>query len=156
MRGQVEGDFAAYAEFYGSARAHFIGGPYSQEDTWRLFAADAGHWRLKGFGWWTVTENGTPVGTVGIHHPPHQADPEIGWTLYDGATGRGLAREAAEAALGWAVAQLSLARLVSYIHTGNAASIRLAEALGAMREPVLAAHYPNTAVYSHDLERYAA
>ena len=155
MRGPVAADFASYAAFYASDATEFISGPLDLAAAWHLFASDAGHWALKGFGWWTVTENGVPVGCGGLHHPPNQADIESGWNVYDGARGRGGAREAAQAALNWAVNEMKAQRIVSYISDGNAASIALAERLGATRLPERAVHDASKAIYLHDLTRYA-
>ncbi len=156
LRGPEMADFDAYAAFWSSpGNTRHIGGPQDRSASWRRFAADAGHWQLRGFGWWTITEAGAPVGNAGVHHPPYQADPEIGWVLYAGARGRGLATEAATAILGWVAQALRPDRLVSYIDTANAASSRLAERLGARRDPGRAAHDPDCYIYLHDLRRVA-
>jgi RimJ/RimL family protein N-acetyltransferase len=55
--------------------------------------------------------------------------------LLDGFEGRGIAQEAARAALDWTWAHTGLASLVSYIDPRNHRSIRLAERLGARRDP---------------------
>ncbi len=155
MRGPQASDFDAYAAFYASDRTRHIGGPKTRAQAWRLFAADAGHWLLKGFGWWVLETEGRVLGTVGLHHPPEHADPEIGWNIYEGSDGKGYAHEAAQAALRWAVTALQPARIVSYIDTGNTASIRLAERLGATRAAMRAEHDPQAFVYVHDLDRAA-
>lgn len=155
LRGTILADFASYAAFYASDATEFISGPLTEGEAWQMFASDAGHWALKSFGWWTITENGTPVGAAGLHHPVNQDDVEIGWNVYAGVRGRGIGREAAEAALDWAANALRPARLVSYISDGNAASIALAERLGATRLPDRARHDKDKAIYLHDLARYA-
>ena len=156
LRAPVLTDFDAYRAFYADAEAtQFIGGPQGLGWAWRLFAADMGHWHLHGFGWWTVEAAGAPVGSVGLHHPPHHADLEIGWNLYGAAQGKGFGTEAATAARDWAYTALHPARLVSYIDTGNAASIRLAEKLGAVREEARAAHDPDCFVYRHPIPEEA-
>ena len=152
LRGPELADFDAFAAFYASDAARILGGPLDLAAAWRTFAADAGHWALKGFGWWTVLHDTKVVGSVGLHHPPQHADLEIGWNVY--TPGQGIGTEAARAALVWAASTLRPTRVVSYIDTGNAASIALAEKLGAARAPEPAAHDPACAVYVHDLERY--
>ncbi|MDU8912940.1 GNAT family N-acetyltransferase [Aestuariicoccus sp. MJ-SS9] len=154
LRGYRLEDFDAFAAFYATARSAFAGGPRDLREAWRHFAADLGHWAMMGFGWWMVTENGRPVGTVGMHRPPFCDDIELGWTLFDGATGRGLATEAARAALRWAVATLAPERLISHIDPRNAASVRLAERLGARRHEGRAAHDPDACIYLHDLKGF--
>ncbi|MEM8789327.1 MAG: GNAT family N-acetyltransferase [Pseudomonadota bacterium] len=143
-------DFDAYAAFYADPDAtRFIGGPRDTRAAWRSFAADTGHWHLKGFGWWIVAAAGRVLGSIGLHHPPSQPDLELGWLLFPAAQGQGYATEAASAARAWGRAELRPARLVSYIDAGNAASIRLAERLGAVREAARAAHDPDCFVYRH-------
>lgn len=150
LRGPRLTDFDAYKAFYADPEAtRFIGGPKTLGEAWKTFAADAGHWQLKGFGWWTVEADGDIAGSVGLHHPAHQADLEIGWNVYPTGQGKGYATEAAVAAREWARDQLAPTRLVSYIDENNRASIRLAERLGAVREKARAAHDPACYVYRH-------
>ncbi|MEM6589199.1 MAG: GNAT family N-acetyltransferase [Pseudomonadota bacterium] len=155
MRGPVEADFESYATFYTSDATEFISGPLTLVDAWQMFASDAGHWALKGFGWWTVTENDRPVGCVGLHHPPDHDDIEIGWNVYEGARGRGIAGEAANAALLWAGKNLRGRPIVSYIADGNTASIALALRLGATKRSERSSHNAENAIYAHDMTRYA-
>jgi RimJ/RimL family protein N-acetyltransferase len=75
------------------------------------------------------------MGIVGHYHPAYFPEVEIGWAVLDGFEGRGIAQEAARAVLGWTWANTELATLVSYIHPENHRSIRLAERLGARRDP---------------------
>lgn len=154
MRGPVEADFESYRTFYASDATEFISGPLDLAQAWHMFASDAGHWALKGFGWWTVTEADAPVGCVGFHHPPDHDDVEIGWNIYDGARGRGIAGEAARAALTWGAKNLKTDRIVSYIREGNATSIALAKSLGAICLPTRASHDATNAIYLHDLARF--
>ena len=154
LRAPVLSDFDAYKAFYASDASHMIGGPVAVSEAWRLFAADAGHWALKGYGWWTVTHNQAVVGSVGLHSLPQHDDLEIGWNIY--TPRQGIGTEAARAALTWAVNEMRADRVVSYINRGNAASIALAETLGAHREADVSSHNPNSAVYLHNLEGYRA
>jgi RimJ/RimL family protein N-acetyltransferase len=59
------------------------------------------------------------------------------------AEGRGLAHEAAGAALAWGKAQ-GLPALVSYVDPANARSIRLAERLGGRRDGAAEAAFAGT------------
>lgn len=156
MRPPVMADFEAYHTFYASAGTRHIGGARDLAAAWGLFAADVGHWALKGFGWWTVLSRTRPVGSVGFHHPPHQADLEIGWNIYGGATGKGYGAEAARAALTWGWATLGVARIVSCIDLANTASIRLAERIGAVHSGDMAAHDPACGVWHHPRPQVAA
>jgi RimJ/RimL family protein N-acetyltransferase len=155
LRGPLEADFDAYAAFWAGPRTGFVGGTQDQRASWQRFAANLGHWAMKGFGWWIVTEDGRPVGTVGLHHPPYLTDTELGWVTFDGHEGHGVAFEAASVVLAWAARTLRPARLVSTIAPANTASVRLAQRLGAViagRAP----HDPDAMTHVHDLQRYAA
>ncbi|SHH97964.1 GNAT family N-acetyltransferase [Marivita hallyeonensis] len=154
MRAPILSDFDAYAAFYASGASATIGGPIPKSDAWRLFASDAGHWALKGFGWWTVTKDGDVVGSVGFHDLPQHDDIEIGWNVY--VPRQGIGKEAAQAALSWAAEHALADRIVSYINRENTASIALANALGAHREVDVASHSDGSAVYLHNLEGYRA
>lgn len=126
-------DFDALANFYASPRAEFVGGPQSRELTWRTLALEAGHWVLRGFGRWTLVEKNTqaPVGIVGLWHPEGFPENELGWDLFDGATGKGYATEAAKAVRAYAYGTMGWTTLTSLIADGNDGSRRVAERLGA-------------------------
>jgi RimJ/RimL family protein N-acetyltransferase len=137
LRAPSLADFEPYAAFFASPRSGYEGGPKVRGEAWKEFASATGQWSLKGYGAWSVEERATGgyVGEVGILHPAHYPEPEIGWTVMEAFEGRGLAHEAALAAREWAWEQLGLASLVSYIDARNARSIRLAERLGARLDP---------------------
>ena len=63
-----------------------------------------------------------------------RAEIELGWTFLPGYWGRGYATEAACALRDFAFAELAHERLISLIEPGNAASIRVAEKIGARYE----------------------
>ncbi len=149
LRGPREADFERFAAFYATDRSCHIGGPLAPYAAWTVFAGDIGHWQMKGFGFWSVDFGDEYVGTVGIHYPPHHADLELGWSVFAHAEGKGIAREAAEAARGWAYASLPPQRLVSYIANDNDRSIRLAERMGAVRESAAPAHDLNSGTWLH-------
>ena len=116
----------------------FIGGrPSTAEESWARLLRYGGLWGLLGFGYWAVRDraSGRVVGEVGFadfHRglgPDFDGTPEIGWVLAPRAHGRGLAREAAGAALAWGDAR-SWPRTVCIIAPDNAPSLRLAEACG--------------------------
>ena len=103
-----------------------------EEEAFTEFAATCGLWLLRGHGLFTVTDRaGTVLGFVLIGFEPGDREPELGWLLLPQARGQGYATEAAAALRDHAFTALGLDRLVSYIAPGNAASRRLARALGA-------------------------
>jgi RimJ/RimL family protein N-acetyltransferase len=140
LRTPEMGDFDAVEAYARSPRARFTGGQQSDRMViWRSFLGTAGHWALKGFGYFTVLAGGTPVGRVGVLEHIAWQEPELGWHLFAGHEGQGYATEAARAVRDWAKAERGLGPLISYIHPENAASRRVAERLGAHleRETVL-------------------
>lgn len=136
LRGPEPADFPAFAAFYASDRSSMNGGPMERPAAWRAFAAAIGHWVLRGYGLWTLVEKATglPAGRVGLWNPEGWPEPELGWTLYDGFEGRGLAHEAALAARRYAAEGWGLGPLISVIDPANDRSIALAVRLGATYE----------------------
>jgi RimJ/RimL family protein N-acetyltransferase len=94
------------------------------------------HWDEHGFGHWAVVEGETDavIGGSGAAHPtsiPALADGiEVGWVLRRPYGGRGLATEAARAAIETAHAYLDPPGLISLIHPNNERSISVARRLG--------------------------
>ncbi len=136
LRAPQLSDFEAVAAFYASPRSSFVGGPISAELAWRSLAQEAGHWVLRGFGRWTVVEKATqkPVGIVGLWLPEGFPENELGWDLFDGATGKGYATEAGKAARNFAYNTLGWSTVISLIADGNDASRGVAKRLGATHD----------------------
>jgi len=128
-------DLGPFAAFYASAGAKFVGGYQSEAETWRYLCQVIGHWALRGYGRWMVTRKGddTAIGLVGLHNPWDWPEPEVGWYIWDGL-GQGYASEAGRAARDYAYSTLGWTTLMSMIAPGNDASVRVATALGAVRE----------------------
>jgi RimJ/RimL family protein N-acetyltransferase len=128
-----------------------MGGPVDRVGAWKMFAMGVAQWVLSGFGVWSVEDRATGAycGDVGLLHPAHYPEIELGWTLVAEAEGRGIACEAAVAARDWAYATLGLKTLVSYIDPENARSIRLAERLGARPDASADRPEPGDLVYRH-------
>lgn len=74
------------------------------------------------------------IGFCGVGFWRDAPDPEIGWWLGREYWGRGLATEAARAALRHAFEQAKLGRIISIARPENTASIRIMEKLGMTRE----------------------
>jgi RimJ/RimL family protein N-acetyltransferase len=104
----------------------------SEQDSWRAVAGWIGHWALRGYGQWAVTERdgGEVVGRAGVINPQGWPGAEVGYLLGKSWWGRGYASEAARAAMDWAFRERGFDRLLSLIDPDNAASIRVAERLG--------------------------
>ena len=136
LRGLQEHDFAPLAEFYGSERSQFVGGPATAEMAWRFLAGEIGHWSLRGFGRWAVEEtaSGKLAGVVGPWFPHGWPEQELGWDLMTGFEGKGYATEAAIAARAYAYDTLGWDTAISLVALGNDGSARLAERLGCVKE----------------------
>ncbi|MBY3065654.1 GNAT family N-acetyltransferase [Rhizobium laguerreae] len=145
------GDFAAYAEIMASPRSVGMGGPFDLRAAWGMFCHDVALWQLFGHGALTIElgETGECVGQVGINHGPLFPEKELGWFVYEEYEGKGYATEAALALRDWAFATLKLPSLVSYIAPGNAASVAVAERLGARLDPTAPRTDPADLVYRH-------
>lgn len=136
LRTPREADFEAFAAFGASERAKWVGGPYSRLRSWGGFLATFGHWCLRGYGMWMVEHRdiGRTAGRVGMIFNDGWDEPELGWHMFEGFEGKGLAFEAALAARQYAAVHFGLAAPISYIDPANTRSIALAERLGATHE----------------------
>ena len=136
LRGPRESDFDAFAAFGASDRAHWIGGPFSRHRSWGGFLATYGHWALRGYGMWMAEDraSGRTAGRIGMIFNDGWAEPELGWQIFDGFEGKGLAQEAARAARDHAARHFGLDGVISYIRAENTRSLALAERLGATVE----------------------
>lgn len=136
LRAPEARDFEPFAAFYASPRADFVGGPLDREGAWRMLAMEAGHWQLRGYGRWILetAEGGETAGMVGIFCPEGWPEPEIGWDLFDGHTGKGYATEAARAARGFAYDGLGWDTVISLVKPANTASAAVARRLGASHD----------------------
>ncbi|MBD3237684.1 MAG: GNAT family N-acetyltransferase [Candidatus Eisenbacteria bacterium] len=87
------------------------------------------------WGIWPAGRAGAYGGTVGLHAIyPSQGTAMIGYWVRQRFAGCGHASEAAAAVILWAFAELGLERLEVSAATGNAASLRVIEKLGFVRE----------------------
>ena len=140
MRPHVGDDFNdSYGLWSDPQVTRFIGGrPSTEEEVWSRLMRYLGHWALLNFGYWMVREkaSGRCVGEVGFADfrrtidPPLGEDPEMGWVLAPWAQGQGFAREAVEAGLAWADANLGPGRRTCIISPQNTPSLKLAERVG--------------------------
>jgi RimJ/RimL family protein N-acetyltransferase len=135
LRAATLADFPAWARLLVPDDEGFMGGPHTEEEAWEAFCVYVAGWLLHGHGLWTVTRksDASALGFVLAGLEWGDAEPELGWMLLPEARGQGLATEAARAARDWALGAGGLDSLVSYVHPGNAASIALAQRLGASR-----------------------
>jgi RimJ/RimL family protein N-acetyltransferase len=137
LRVPVLADFPAFAAFWATSRAQYMGGPCDKAAAWFWFSSDIAMWHLFGHGALMVDlrQSGETVGQVGINAGPLYPETELGWMLYGDHEGQGYATEAAAALRDWAFATLPLNSLVSYVYPDNRASALVAERLGAVLDP---------------------
>ncbi|MFV0358197.1 GNAT family N-acetyltransferase [Tropicimonas sp.] len=128
-------DFEPYAAFLASDRARGMSGPHNRATAWSWFTNDIAHWQLFGFGGLIIEHDGAPAGQVSITRGLDFPEPELGWFLFEGQEGKGLATEAALAMRDHAYTELGLETLVSYCAPDNLQSIALAERLGCRPDP---------------------
>ena len=133
LRGFRDEDTDAFAAMTADAEVmEWLGGTMERDDAWRHMAALTGHWTLRGFGRWALEDraSGELVGHAGLWYPEGWPAIEVGWTLARAYWGRGLATEAARAAIAYGRDELDLETVVSLIHPDNPRSQRVAERLG--------------------------
>lgn len=94
------------------------------------------HWKTHGFGMWVVTDSdsGAFAGECGLRWLEDASDVELSYGLYPQFRGRGLASEAARAAMDYGIESLGLERIVALSRGDNAASHRILEKLGMTLE----------------------
>lgn len=136
LRGAELRDFDAYATFRASDRAAFVGGPNTRAQAFDKLGEIVGHWSLRGYGRWIVADKSTDdaLGVVGLFFPDDWPEPEIAWSVFETAEGRGVAFEAAMAAKDYAFNTLGWTTAISCVEPGNHRSAALAKRMGAVQE----------------------
>lgn len=152
LRVPVLADFDHHATFHASPRAHWEGGKKSRKAAWAVWAGDVSSWALRGYGAFTIELDGAFVGEVGIYQPDHFPGPEFGWMVTAEAEGKGIAHEAAEAALGWVRNTCGWTHITSIIDPDNVRSIALALRLGGTIDATYPGIDPGDVVIRHDLQ----
>lgn len=104
--------------------AVMLGGVRSLVQTQEELARDVIAWGAEGFGIWAVreAESGKFVGITGLERRPDGRGVALRFALWPEAQGRGLAREAAGAALRYGHEEAGLTRIVAVARAGNFAS----------------------------------
>jgi len=132
-------DFEAYAESAADPVAmKYMTSAIDRRTAWRMFTSLMGGWIVTGAGWWGIElrATGELVGTVGGFYREtnyalgHEADLELGWTVFRAHWRKGIATEAARAALAYGVERHRPRRAIAIIDPANVGSIGVAKAIG--------------------------
>lgn len=102
--------------------AIMLGGVRSPEQTAEELADDVVGWGADGFGMWAIREAGQFLGITGLERRPDGRGVALRFALWPEAQGRGLAREAAGAALRFGHEQARLPRIIAVARESNFAS----------------------------------
>jgi RimJ/RimL family protein N-acetyltransferase len=115
--------------------AIMLGGVRSRVQTAEELADDVAFWGAHGYGVWAVRERpaGHFLGITGLKDRPDGRGIALRFALWPEAQGRGLAREAASAALRYGHEQASLPRIIAVARATNFASRTVLGSIG-MRE----------------------
>jgi RimJ/RimL family protein N-acetyltransferase len=161
LRNWREADREVYLETCNTeaVTAH-LNGPAKAEDIDAALARIARSQEENGFSFWAIERksDGALLGYCGLRicddlDRPVHGMVEIGWRLRQDAWGQGYAREAAQAALDWAWANLDVDEVVSFTVPANQPSWRLMERLGMKRRADLDFAHPRFPA-DHPLSRH--
>ena len=151
LRGPEPEDYPDFKATFTSYRARFMGGPLNAYESWMLYAAEIGHWAIRGYGMWMIHDKETDqtYGMAGGWKPAKWPEAELAWVIWPNEQGHGYALEATNAARKYFYTQLGWEGAVSYIDPKNLDSIRLAERLGAKKDKDAPSIDGNDVVYRH-------
>ncbi|MBM7066239.1 GNAT family N-acetyltransferase [Actibacterium sp. 188UL27-1] len=151
LRGPSPDDYPDFEVLFRSRQSRFMGGPLNEYETWMLYAAEMGHWQIRGFGMWAITERGSDhsLGMAGGWFPAGYPEREIAWMIWPGVEGRGIALEAVTATRDYFFDQLGWDGAVSYLDPHNIRSVDLALRMGAVLDPQAPTIDSHDVVYRH-------
>ncbi|GAB4309707.1 MAG: GNAT family N-acetyltransferase [Roseovarius sp.] len=151
LRAPEPQDYPNFKATFTSYRSRFMGGPLNPYETWMLYAAEIGHWAIRGFGMWMIHDRHSDetYGMAGGWFPAMWPEREIAWIIWPDKGGRGFALEATHAVRKHFYERMGWQGAVSYIDPKNLDSIRLAERLGAVRDPDAPTIDGHDVVYRH-------
>lgn len=136
LRSPKAEDYPDFKATFASYRSRFMGGPLNAYEAWMLYAAEIGHWEIRGFGMWMVHLKDTDetVGMAGGWCPAQWPEREIAWIIWPDRAGKGYALEATHRVRHYFYDEKGWDTAVSYLDPKNLDSIRLAERLGAKKD----------------------
>lgn len=113
----------------GAAFGQMLGGVRTRQQAEQDMAEDIAFWARYRVGIFTIRENGRFVGMTGLHLRPDGRGFGLRFALHSWARGRGIAREAANAALNFAH-DAGLHRVVAVAAENNVASRTILGSIG--------------------------
>jgi ribosomal-protein-alanine N-acetyltransferase len=142
LRPFVPADAAAHRRLYADPEVTrwLGGGPFVGEEAERRSARAlrrfVEQWEQRGFGVWAVLDRATGafLGQCGLSALDALREIELLYAFHRAAWGRGLATEAARAALAYAFDAAGLARVIAVASPDNLASRRVLEKIGMVYE----------------------
>ncbi|MFW2588617.1 GNAT family N-acetyltransferase [Sagittula sp. SSi028] len=151
LRAPQPQDYPDFKATFASYRSRFMGGPLNAYEAWMLYAAEIGHWDIRGFGMWMIHLKGTDetVGMAGGWFPAKWPEREIAWIIWPDRAGKGYALEATDRVRRHLYQDMGWETAVSYIDPKNLDSIRLAERLGCVKDHNAPSIDGSDAVYRH-------
>lgn len=143
--GDVNGLYAAVRESMAALRPWmgWVSDDYAINDTRSWIAAQPSNWKEGVHYGFLITDAGdgggeTILGVCGLGHPnDYHHFANLGYWVRSGRRGEGIAGRAVRLVAAFGFRQLDLVRVEIVVSVGNAASLRVAEKVGARREGVL-------------------
>jgi ribosomal-protein-alanine N-acetyltransferase len=132
LRPMDDGDYEPLCALYADPEVmRYVAGVRTREQTRERLDAMIDHWARHGFGIWALYHrpDNAFVGRCGVGFF-HGGEAELAYTLARSFWGRGLATEAARAAVAVAFERLHLPQVVAYADVENTASQRVMIKLG--------------------------
>ncbi|MGO2957779.1 MAG: GNAT family N-acetyltransferase [Acetobacter sp.] len=113
----------------GGAFGQMLGGVCTRQQAEKEMADDIAFWACHRVGIFTIHEQGRFVGMTGIHDRPDGRGFGLRFALYPWASGRGIAREAANAALSF-THNAGIRRVIAVAKESNLASRSILKGIG--------------------------
>ena len=156
LRQFVENDWQNIHAYFSDEQAtkHTFGRALTEAESWRALASMIGHWYLRGYGPYAVEHkaSNSVIGIAGFWYPKDWPEPEIKWALSRQYWGKAYASEAARSVQKTALKYFPDKPLISFIHSDNAPSIKLALAVNAVFEKQMLFRGDNWHIYRHPEE----
>lgn len=135
LRGGVAEDLDVLDTFFSSPESRYVGGPRPRSETWDALCAGVGHWALRGFGLWILTDRneGKTLGIAGLQQPEGWPEPELIWVMFGDYTGQGLATEAVQGIRRFVAREHGVKTPISLLYPEYKKVVDMAEKMGARR-----------------------